>query len=304
MKKVALYSGQGSQYVGMLSDYYQSNDSAKSMIDKADDLLGYSLSEICFSGPSEKLKETRYTQPAIFLHSAIANDLYNNNSKFEAVAGHSVGEYAALYSAGVISFEDALELVSLRGELMFNTGEMVPGTMYAVIGMDDEKLINLCKELNTDGNVVVPANFNSPGQIVISGTREYLRNNAGIFKENGARMAMELPVSGAFHSPLMQPAKEELEIAINKTKFNNSTIPVYNNVDASPETNAEILKQKLITQLTSPVLWTQTLDNLNSDGFTDFIEIGPGNVLQGLCKRTLQNINISGIDKYQDLQNV
>lgn len=304
MKKVALYSGQGSQYVGMLSDYYQSNDSAKSMIDKADDLLGYSLSEICFSGPSEKLKETRYTQPAIFLHSAIANDLYNNNSKFEAVAGHSVGEYAALYSAGVISFEDALELVSLRGELMFNTGEMVPGTMYAVIGMDDEKLINLCKELNTDGNVVVPANFNSPGQIVISGTREYLRNNAGIFKENGARMAMELPVSGAFHSPLMQPAKEELEIAINKTKFNNSTIPVYNNVDASPKTNAEILKQKLITQLTSPVLWTQTLDNLNSDGFTDFIEIGPGNVLQGLCKRTLQNINISGIDKYQDLQNV
>lgn len=304
MKKVALYSGQGSQYVGMLSDYYQSNDSAKSMIDNADDLLGYSLSEICFSGPSEKLKETRYTQPAIFLHSAIANDLYNNNSKFEAVAGHSVGEYAALYSAGVISFEDALELVSLRGELMFNTGELVPGTMYAVIGMDDEKLINLCKELNTDGNVVVPANFNSPGQIVISGTREYLRNNAGIFKENGARMAMELPVSGAFHSPLMQPAKEELEIAINKTKFNNSTIPVYNNVDASPETNAEILKQKLITQLTSPVLWTQTLDNLNSDGFTDFIEIGPGNVLQGLCKRTLQNINISGIDKYQDLQNV
>ena len=304
MKKVALYSGQGSQYVGMLSDYYQSNDSAKSMIDKADDLLGYSLSEICFSGPSEKLKETRYTQPAIFLHSAIANDLYNNNSKFEAVAGHSVGEYAALYSAGVISFEDALELVSLRGELMFNTGELVPGTMYAVIGMDDEKLINLCKELNTDGNVVVPANFNSPGQIVISGTREYLRNNAGIFKENGARMAMELPVSGAFHSPLMQPAKEELEIAINKTKFNNSTIPVYNNVDANPETNAEILKQKLITQLTSPVLWTQTLENLNSDGYTDFIEIGPGNVLQGLCKRTLQNINISGIDKYQDLQNV
>lgn len=304
MKKVALYSGQGSQYVGMLSDYYQSNDSAKSMIDNADDLLGYSLSEICFSGPSEKLKETRYTQPAIFLHSAIANDLYNNNSKFEAVAGHSVGEYAALYSAGVISFEDALELVSLRGELMFNTGELVPGTMYAVIGMDDEKLINLCKELNTDGNVVVPANFNSPGQIVISGTREYLRNNAGIFKENGARMAMELPVSGAFHSPLMQPAKEELEIAINKTKFNNSTIPVYNNVDANPETNSEILKQKLITQLTSPVLWTQTLENLNSDGYTDFIEIGPGNVLQGLCKRTLQNINISGIDKYQDLQNV
>lgn len=304
MKKVALFSGQGSQYVEMLSDYYQNNELAKSLINKADEILGYSLSEICFNGPSEKLKETRYTQPAIFLHSAIAYNLSQDKINFEAVAGHSVGEYAALFAAGVISFEDALEIVSLRGELMFSAGETMPGTMFAVIGMEDSVLLDLCDKLNSDTNVIVPANFNSPGQIVISGSRDYLREIAPKFKEEGARMVVELPVSGAFHSPLMQPAKEELEVAIDKVSFNDALIPVYNNVDANPETKPSVLKEKIIEQLTSPVKWTQTLNNLQTDGFTDYIEIGPGNVLQGLCKRTLKDITISGIDKYQDLQNV
>jgi len=304
MKKVALYSGQGSQYVGMLKDYYENNNESRDLIDKADEILGYSLSKICFNGPVDKLKETRYTQPAIFLHSVIVNNLIKNRISIDAVAGHSVGEYAALYSAEVVSFEDAISLVSLRGELMFKTGETEPGTMFAVIGMEDEVLINLCKELNSENNVIVPANFNSPGQIVISGSRDYLRNNSGIFKERGARMVMELPVSGAFHSPLMKPAQEKLAEAINGIKFKDATIPVFTNVDALSETNSELLKKKLIDQLTAPVLWTQILNNLQKDGYTEFIEMGPGNVLQGLCKRSLKDINISGIDKLQDIENV
>ena len=304
MKKVVLYSGQGSQYVGMLQDYYDNNSEAKDLIEKADQVLGYSLSDICFNGPIEKLKETRYTQPALFLHSAVVSKLTKTNINIDAVAGHSVGEYAALYSSGVVSFEDAIKLVSLRGELMFSAGENEPGTMYAVIGMEDDVLIDLCKELNTNGNVVVPANYNSPGQIVISGSRDYLRENAGIFKERGARMAMELPVSGAFHSPLMKPAQDKLEEVINNIDFKDASVPVYTNVDAKPETNSNLLKTKLIEQLTAPVLWTQILRNLQNDGFTDFIEMGPGNVLQGLCKRTLKDINISGFDKLQDIENV
>lgn len=304
MKKIALFSGQGSQYVGMLKDYYDNNKDARELIDKADELLGYSLSDICFNGPAEKLKETRYTQPAIFLHSAIVNNLTKNKVKKDAVAGHSVGEYAALYSAGVISFDEAVNLVSLRGELMFSAGEDEPGTMFAVIGMEDNVLIEICNGLTKDKKVIVPANFNSPGQIVISGSRNYLRENSGIFKEKGARMVMELPVSGAFHSPLMKPAQEKLAEAINKIEFKDAEIPVYTNVDAKPETNSEMLKKKLIDQLTAPVLWTQILNNLKNDGYTDFVEMGPGNVLQGLTKRTLNDVNINGFDKLQDIENV
>lgn len=304
MKKIALFSGQGSQYVGMLKDYYDINKDARELIDKADQLLGYSLSDICFNGPAEKLKETRYTQPAIFLHSALVNNLTKNKVKKDAVAGHSVGEYAALYSAGVISFDEAVNLVSLRGELMFSAGEDEPGTMFAVIGMEDNVLIEICNGLTKDKKVIVPANFNSPGQIVISGSRNYLRENSGIFKEKGARMVMELPVSGAFHSPLMKPAQEKLAEAINKIEFKDAEIPVYTNVDAKPETNSEMLKKKLIDQLTAPVLWTKILNNLKNDGYTDFVEMGPGNVLQGLTKRTLNDVNISGFDKLQDIENV
>ncbi|MER3328030.1 MAG: ACP S-malonyltransferase, partial [Candidatus Kapaibacterium sp.] len=249
-----------------LKDYYENNTDAKLLIDSANQILGYSLSDICFNGPIEKLKETRYTQPAIFLHSAVVSNLTKEYISFDAVAGHSVGEYTALFSAGVISFEDAIRLVSLRGELMFKAGESKPGTMFAVIGMEDDVLIGLCKELNTNDNVVVPANFNSPGQIVISGSRDYLRENASIFKERGARMTMELPVSGAFHSPLMKPAQDKLAEAINKIEFKNASIPVFTNVDAKPELNSESLKIKLIEQLTAPVLWTQILSNLHNDG--------------------------------------
>lgn len=304
MKNVALFSGQGSQYVGMLSDYYNQSDVAKKYIDKSNDILGFSLSEICFEGPADKLKETRFTQPAIFLHSTITFELVKDKFNFDATAGHSVGEYAAMYASGVFSFEDALKLVSLRGELMFSAGENKPGTMFAVIGMDDEKVIEICSELNINDNVVVPANFNSPGQVVISGSRDYLRENANIFKENGARMVMELPVSGAFHSPLLEPAKNKLGEAIESINFKEAEIPVYNNIDASKESNPKILKQKLIGQLTSPVLWTQTLNNLNKDGFNNYIELGPGKVLQGLVKRTLKGVEINGFDKYEDVQNI
>jgi [acyl-carrier-protein] S-malonyltransferase len=304
MKNVALFSGQGSQYVGMLSDYYDQNDIAKKYIDDSNDILGYSLSDICFDGPAEKLKETRYTQPAIFLHSAIVFDLIKENYDFSATAGHSVGEYAAMYASGVISFKDALKLVSLRGELMFSAGEDRPGTMFAVIGMDDEKVIELCSDLNDDENVVVPANFNSPGQIVISGSRDYLRENSKVFKENGARMVMELPVSGAFHSPLLDSAKNELGNAIDNIEFKKAIIPIYNNIDAKKESNPKQLKQKLIDQLTSPVLWTQTLNKLNEDGYAKFVELGPGKVLQGLVKRTLKGVEIDGFDKYEDVQNI
>jgi len=304
MKNVALFSGQGSQYVGMLSDYYSQSEIAKTYIDNSNELLGYSLSDICFDGPADKLKETRYTQPAIFLHSAIAYESVKDKFTFGATAGHSVGEYAALYACGVLSFEDALKLVSLRGELMFNTGEDKPGTMFAVIGMDDEKVVELCSELNNDGNIVVPANFNSPGQVVISGSRDYLRENAGIFKENGARMAMELPVSGAFHSPLLEPAKNELAKAIDRIEFKKAKIPIYNNIDAKQESEPEKLKQKLIDQLVSPVMWTQTLNNLHSDDYDTFTELGPGKVLQGLVKRTIKGVDINGFDKFEDVQNI
>lgn len=304
MKNVALFSGQGSQYVGMLADYYDNSEIAKKYIDESNELLGYSLSEICFNGPAEKLKETRYTQPAIFLHSVITFESVKSAFSFEATAGHSVGEYAAMYASGVLSFQDALKLVSLRGELMFNAGEERPGTMFAVIGMDDEKVIDICSELNSGDDVVVPANFNSPGQVVISGSREYLRENANIFKENGARMVMELPVSGAFHSPLLEPAKNKLGDAINKIDFREAEIPVYNNIDANKESNPEKLKQKLIDQLVSPVLWTQTLNSLSNNGFSNYIEIGPGKVLQGLVKRTLKGVEINGFDKFEDVQNI
>ena len=306
MKTALLFSGQGSQYVGMLKDVYEAFPQAKHLILRADSVLGYELSSICFDGPIEKLKETRFTQPAIFLHSAVNFELIKNKIEFNATAGHSVGEYAALYAAGVLSFDDAIKLVSLRGNLMFKAGELMPGTMFAVINLSDEKVENLCKELteNGDGNVIVPANYNSPGQIVISGSAEYLRQNAPKFKEAGARMVMELQVSGAFHSPLLKPAKEELEIAINNINFNNPKVPVYANVYAKPLTDSNEIKEALIEQLMSPVKWTQSLLAMKEDGITNFIEIGPGQVLQGLVKRTLTDVEVSGFDKESDIMKI
>lgn len=303
MKTALLFSGQGSQYVGMVKDIYEAYPSAKVLMDKADEILGYKISDICFAGPVETLKETRYTQPAVFLHSALAFELVKSKLEFSATAGHSVGEYAALYAAGVLSFEDSIKLVSLRGQLMFKAGELMPGTMYAIINLADDKIENLCKELTEsgDGNIIVPANYNSPGQVVISGSADYLRANAQKFKEAGARMVMELQVSGAFHSPLLKPAKEELETAINNIRFNEPQVPVYSNVYAMPLTDSGAIKEALISQLMSPVKWTQSLLKMKEDGFSKFIELGPGQVLQGLVKRTLQDVETFGIDKTEEI---
>lgn len=304
MKRVLLFSGQGSQYVGMMSSLYQRYDIAKKFINLSDEVIGFKLSDICFDGPLEVLKETRYTQPAIFLHSAVIFNLLKDKVEFSATAGHSVGEYAALYAAGVLSFEDALRLVSIRGNLMFSAGESLPGTMFAVINLADEKLELLCEELTSSGvpNVIVPANYNSPGQIVISGSAQYLRDNAPKFKEAGARMVTELVVSGAFHSPLMEPAKNELKSAIDKIIFNDAQVPIYSNVYAKQLTNSSEIKNALIEQLTSPVKWAQSLIKMKDDGFDSFFEMGPGSVLQGLAKRTLSEIEILGCDKAEDVE--
>jgi [acyl-carrier-protein] S-malonyltransferase len=304
MKTALLCSGQGSQYVGMLKDIAEKFPSANDQIKKADDILGFSISNICFDGPMDILKETRYTQPALFLHSAVIFDLIKNEIKFDCVAGHSVGEYAALYAAGVLGFEDALKLVALRGDLMFHAGEDVQGTMYAIINLDDDKVREVCDKLTDPEKelYVVPANFNSPGQIVVSGSAQYLRDNIGEFKTAGAKLVKELVVSGAFHSPLMKPAKEILEKTINTMDFKDTTIPVYSNVHAKPLISGNEIKQALIDQLMSPVLWTQSLLEMQKDSIAKFIEIGAGSVLQGLVKRTLSDVEILGVDKAEDIE--
>lgn len=305
MKTAIVFPGQGSQYVGMGLDLIQNSDYAKNIYQKADEILGYQLSEICFNGPLETLKETRYTQPALFVHSALLYDMIKDKIEPIATAGHSVGEYAALYAAGVFSFEDGLKLVSLRGQLMFQSGIEKPGTMFAVIGLDDEKVEAVCKEITENGNgeVVVPANYNSPGQLVVSGSRDLLRNSAAKFKEAGAKMVKELVVSGAFHSPLLESSSEKLTEAINSTNFSDAKFPVYLNVTSNPERDSQTIKQALIEQLTSPVKWSQIMANMNKDGIKSFVEVGAGNVLQGLLKRTLTEIEITGIDTYESYQN-
>lgn len=308
MKTVLVFPGQGSQYVGMGLDLYNNSPIAKDLFNKADDILGYSISKICFEGPLDTLKETRYTQPALFVHSAVLFEMMKDKlgfspTAFSATAGHSVGEFAALYAAGVFSFEEGLRLVSLRGELMFNSGLERPGTMFAVIGLDDAIVEQTCKEI-TEANapeVVVPANYNSPGQLVVSGSRDVLRENADKFKQAGARMVKELVVSGAFHSPLLESSSEKLTAAINAINFMDASVPVYQNVTSKPETDGNAIKNNLIKQLTAPVLWSQTMMNFQNDGFDNFIEIGAGNVLQGLIKRTIEEVAIAGVDKFEDL---
>jgi [acyl-carrier-protein] S-malonyltransferase len=303
---VILFSGQGSQYVGMANDFYNESDVAKNLINQANDILGYNLSDIMFDGPKEKLTETRYTQPAILIHSAVIYNLVKDKLNVSAAAGHSVGELGALYSAGVISYEDSIRLVSKRGELMFNAGLEKPGTMFAVIGLDDEKIDEVCNKLNDPKNdkIVVPANYNSPGQVVVSGSRDYLREVANEFKDSGARMVKELNVSGAFHSPLLEPAKEEFAELLTSIKFNDAQFPIYTNIDAEPETDSEKLKDKLKLQLVSPVKWSQSLVAMKDEGLSTFIELGPGKVLQGLVKRTLSDVDINGIDKYSDIEKI
>ncbi len=304
MSSTALvFSGQGSQYVGMAADIIAADDRARALAQRANDVLGYDLLGIMSNGPDDELRQTRYTQPALFLHEAILLETTGAQARMKAVAGHSLGEYSALYAAGVLSFDDALRLVQRRATLMFEAGNRLPGTMAAIVGMDDDTVRAVCSELNKGGDAtLVPANFNSPGQVVISGSAEYVRSCMPIFKERGAKLVKELQVSGAFHSPLLAEAQNGLAESILATPFADASVAVYVNVSASAVTTAAELQQAAIAQLTAPVLWTGTMHAMWNDGITSFVEIGPGKVLQGLVKRTLAEASIDGIDTWADVQ--
>ncbi|MDR9419204.1 ACP S-malonyltransferase [Gracilimonas sp.] len=288
-----LFPGQGSQFVGMGKELYDSNPDAAAYFDKANDLLGFDLKEIMFEGPEEKLKQTEFTQPAIFLHSvALFKTL---DATPDMVAGHSLGEFSALVACGAISFEDALKIVRRRGELMQQAGTDNPGTMAAIIGMDDEAVEKVCaKATEQTGKEVIAANYNCPGQLVISGYKEAVEKAVEIAKDNGARLAKLLPVSGAFHSTLMQPAFDGLKAQLEELEISEPGCPIYSNYNAEPTTDPDEIRLNLLNQLLNPVRWTQTLYNMHNDGVEDFVEIGPGKVLQGLVKRTLKDVNISG----------
>ena len=299
-KKVFIFPGQGSQYVGMAADLYEKSAEAKEMIRTADDALGMNLSYILFNGPEEQLKQSEFTQPAVFLHSVILASLIRTLSP-DAVAGHSVGEYSAFVASGAIQFYDAVKLVRERGIAMQKAGIEKPGTMAAIIGLDEDQVIQCCNEASEEG-IVQCANFNSPGQIVISGEVNAVKKAMEICKSKGARLAKELQVSGAFHSPLMDSAKEKLKVALNNTPVYNLRFPLYANVTAKPVEKKEEIKNLLYEQLSSPVQWVQTINNMVNDGVEEFYEIGPGKVLQGLVKRINPDVKIFGIDKYSDVE--
>jgi len=299
-KKVFIFPGQGSQYVGMAADLYEKSVEAKEMIKTADDALGMNLSYILFNGPEEQLKQSEFTQPAVFLHSVILASLIRTLSP-DAVAGHSVGEYSAFVASGAIQFYDAIKLVRERGIAMQKAGIERPGTMAAIVGLDEEQVIQSCNEASSEG-IVQCANFNSHGQIVISGEVNAVKKTMEICKSKGAKLTKELQVSGAFHSPLMDSAKEKLKIALNQTSVYDIRVPLYANVTAKPVEKKEDIKNLLYEQLSSPVQWVQTIKNMISDGVDEFYEIGPGKVLQGLVKRINPDVKIFGIDKYTDME--
>ena len=278
--KAYVFPGQGAQFVGMGKDLYESNEQARELFERANEILGFRITDIMFEGTAEDLKQTKVTQPAVFLHSVISALVLGVEP--EMVAGHSLGEFSALVVAKVLSFEDGLRLVAARAMAMQKACELNPSVMAAVLGLPDEKVEEVCAGI--DG-VVVPANYNCPGQLVISGANEAIDAACEKMKEAGAKRAMKLPVGGAFHSPLMEPARVELEAAIRATTYNKPICPVYQNVDAKPYTDPEELKRNSIAQLTGPVRWTQTVQNMVADGASSFRELGPGNVLQGLIKK-------------------
>ncbi|HLU84189.1 MAG TPA: ACP S-malonyltransferase [Vicingaceae bacterium] len=280
--KAYVFPGQGSQFVGMGKDLYDNSPLAKEMFEKANELLGFNITDIMFNGSDEDLKQTKVTQPAIFLHSVILAKTMGDAFKPDMVAGHSLGEFSALVAAGALSFEDGLKLVLARAMAMQKACEKEPSTMAAILNLDDEVVEKICSEI--DG-VVVPANYNCPGQLVISGSVDAVQTACEKLTEAGARRALILPVGGAFHSPLMEPAREELAEAINTTAINSPICPIYQNVNAQAVTNPEEIKQNLIAQLTAPVKWTQTMNNMIKNGATSVIEVGPGKVLQGLFKK-------------------
>lgn len=292
--KAFVFPGQGSQFVGMAKEHYVQNPLVKELFDQADEALGFSLSTIMFEGPEEQLKQTEFTQAAIYLHS-IALFLDRNESP-ACVAGHSLGEFTALTAAGVLTFEQGLHLVRKRGMLMQSAGEQMDGTMAAIIGLEDDKVEELCHRVSSTQNLIVSAaNFNSTGQVVISGTTEGVEQVVERAKTEGARMAMLLPVSGAFHSELMKPAYEDFKEFLSEVSCKDASIPVYSNVDAKASQSAVELKEKVLQQLISPVRWTQTVKNMMADGVTELVEIGPGKVLQGLAKRIDRSLNTQGI---------
>ena len=285
--KAYVFPGQGAQFVGMGKDLYESNEQARELFEKANEILGFRITDIMFEGTAEDLKQTKVTQPAVFLHSVISAIVLGVEP--EMVAGHSLGEFSALVVAKALSFEDGLRLVAARAMAMQKACELNPSVMAAVLGLPDEKVEEICAQI--DG-VVVPANYNCPGQLVISGANEAIDEACVKMKEAGAKRALKLPVGGAFHSPLMEPARVELEAAIRATTYNKPICPVYQNVDAKPYTDPEELKRNSIAQLTGPVRWTQTVQNMVADGATSFRELGPGTVLQGLIKKIAPEVVI------------
>jgi [acyl-carrier-protein] S-malonyltransferase len=293
MATAYLFPGQGSQFVGMGKDHYSENEQFVSIVDRANQVLGFDLKEIMFEGPEEKLKQTEFTQPAIFLHSvALYNTLEANP---DMAAGHSLGEFSALVACGALQFDDALKIVRRRGELMQQAGESNPGTMAAIIGMDDEVVEKVCQQATDEvGKEVISANYNCPGQLVISGDVDAVEKAVELAKEEGCRLAKVLPVSGAFHSSLMQPAYDGLKDGLESLKISKPDCPIYSNYTAEPTTDPEEIRSNVLNQLLNPVRWTQTLKNMQKNGADSFVEVGPGKVLQGLVKRTLNDVEISG----------
>ena len=294
--KAFVFPGQGAQFPGMGKDLYESNPLAKELFDKANDILGFRITDIMFEGTPEELKQTKVTQPAVFLHSVISALCMGDNFKPEMVAGHSLGEFSALVAADCLSFEDGLTLVSKRAMAMQKACELAPSTMAAIIGLPDEKIEEVCAGISKEGHIVVPANYNNPGQLVISGNVDAINEACEALKAAGAKRALPLPVGGAFHSPLMLPAQEELAEAIRNTEFKTPKCPVYQNVDAKGHTDANEIKDNLLKQLTAPVRWTYEVQAMVADGATDFTECGPGKTLQGMIAKISREVTAHGIE--------